>query len=121
MLVAVLFAAMSNMTVAQVPLSDVEVRLVRTPAGGCVDPCPNNYTVSIRGDGTVDYEGTGPVKGLRTRSVSPDEVVTLVNEFLRARFFNALDTYTACCSSLVRNGDSQRALRTRKENSKFHT
>jgi hypothetical protein len=105
MLVAV-FAAMSKMAVAQVPLSDVEVRLVRTPSGGCVDPCPNNYTISIRGDGTVQYDRMGLVEGIRTRSVSSDEVVTLVNEFLRARFFNAHDTYTACCSSLVRNGDS---------------
>ena len=46
------------------------------------------------------------VEGSRTRSVSPDDVVALVNEFLKARFFNALDTYAACCSSLVRNGDT---------------
>jgi hypothetical protein len=60
----------------------------------------------IRGDGTVEYEGAGAVAGFRTRSVSPDEVVALVNEFLRARFFNALDSYNACCGSIVRKGNT---------------
>jgi uncharacterized protein DUF6438 len=105
MLVAVLVAAMSNTALAQIPLADVEVRLVREPRGGCIGPCVN-YTVTVRGNGAIEYEGAGLVEGRRTRSVSTDEVVTLVNEFLRARFFNALDTYEACCSSLVRNGDT---------------
>jgi len=38
-LVASLFAAMSGVAAAQVPLSEVELRLVRTPTGGCVEPC----------------------------------------------------------------------------------
>lgn|SRR5262245_5002624 len=105
-LVAAFIAAMSAVAVAQISVSDVEVRLVRTPTGGCVGPCVNNYTVFIRGDGTVQYEGSGLVEGSRTRSVSPDDVVALVNEFLRARFFNALDTYETCCSRLVRKGDT---------------
>ena len=105
-LVAAFFAAMSTVPAGQISLSDVEVRLVRSPTGGCVGPCVNNYTVVIRGDGTVQYKGSGLVEGSRTRSISPDDVVALVNEFLRARFFNALDTYAACCSSLVRNGDT---------------
>lgn len=104
--IALLFVATGKATAAQFSLSEVEVRLVRMAMGGCVEPCRNNYTVIIRGDGTVRYEGSGLVEGLRTRSVSPDDVVSLINEFLRARFFNALDTYTACCSSLVRNGDA---------------
>jgi TonB family protein len=105
MLVGSLFTAMSAVLVAQVPLADVEVRLVRTPTGGCLGPCLD-YTVVIRGDGTVEYRGTGLVEGLRTRSISPDDAVALVNEFLRAKFFNALDTYAACCASLVRKGDA---------------
>ena len=104
--VASLVAAMSGVAAAQLPLSEVEVRLVRTPMGGCVDPCVNNYSVVIRGDGSVLYDGHGLVEGRRTRIISPDDVVSLVNEFLRARFFNALDTYAACCSVLVRKGDT---------------
>jgi len=103
--VASLFAAMSGVAAAQLPLSEVEVRLVRTATGGCFGPCVN-YNVIVRGDGTVLYEGHGLVEGRRTRAISPDEVVSLVNEFLRARFFNALDTYAACCSFLVRKGDT---------------
>jgi hypothetical protein len=103
--VAALFVVMGSVAAGQ-SLSEVEVRLVRMPTGGCVEPCPSNYTVTIRGDGAVQYEGSGVLEGLHTRSISPDEVVTLVNEFLRARFFNALDTYVACCSSLVRKGDT---------------
>jgi TonB family protein len=105
MVVASLFVVMGSVAAAQ-SLSEVEVRLVRKPTGGCVGPCTNNYTITIRGDGTVQYEGSGVLEGLHTRSISPDEVVSLVNEFLRARFFNALDTYAACCSSLVRKGDT---------------
>jgi hypothetical protein len=106
LVVASVFMVMGSVAAAQVALSEVEVRLVRRPTGGCVDPCPVNYRVTIRGDGAVEYEGTGLVEGVRKRSISPDEVVSLVNEFLRARFFNLLDTYRACCSFVVRNGDT---------------
>jgi len=105
-LVASLFTATSTAAAAQISLSDVEVHLVRRPAGGCVTPCATNYSVTVRGDGTVEYEGSGLVEGPRTRSISPDDVVALVNEFLRVRFFNALDAYVACCSRLVRDGDT---------------
>jgi hypothetical protein len=105
-LVAAFLAVASIRVAAQIRLSDIEVRLVRRPTGGCLDPCGQNYTVVIRGDGTVRYEGSGRVEGSRERSISPDDVVVLVNEFLRARFFNALETYSVCCSSLVRNGDT---------------
>lgn len=53
-----------------------------------VGPCVNNYAVLIRGDGTVLYEGSGLLEVSRTRSISPDDVVALVNEFLRARFLD---------------------------------
>lgn len=78
--------------------------------GGCSRPC-SRYEVNISGDGTVTYDGTvfyagvDQVEGFRTRSIPVDDVVALFNDFLNARFFNALNTYAACCSSLVRKGD----------------
>jgi Domain of unknown function (DUF6438) len=108
---ASIVAVMGEVAAAQsYPLSEVEVRLVRTPHGGCFGPC-SIYAVTVRGDGTVTYDGTviysgaGQVAGVRTRSISVDEVVSLVNEFLRARFFDAPVSY--CGESLiVRKGDT---------------
>jgi hypothetical protein len=73
--VASLVAAMSGVAAAQLPLSEVEVRLVRKPTGGCVDPCVYNYTVIIRGDGNVLYDGVGLVEG-QPRAITPDDVVS---------------------------------------------
>jgi hypothetical protein len=87
------------------PLSEVEVRLVHTPHGGCVGPCVQ-YAITVRGDGTVEYDGVGLVEGKRTRTISVDEVVGLVNEFLHVRFFDALDTYRNPGSTIVRKGDT---------------
>ena len=85
-------------------LSEVEVRLVRS--SGCPGPCAR-YEVIVRGDGTVEYNGTGLVEGARTRSVSVDEVVTLVNAFLQARFFHARrNDYRNPPSAIVREGDT---------------
>ena len=103
MFVVLLVAVIGGVAAAQsVSLSEVEVRLARIPHGGCAGPCVE-YDVTVRGDGTVEYHGAD---GTRTRTVPVDDVVTLINEFLRARFFNALDTYAACCSFLVRKGDT---------------
>lgn len=80
------------------------MRLVHTPHGGCVGPCVQ-YGITVRGDGTVEYNGVGLVEGTRARKISSDEVVTLVNEFLQARFFDALATYRNK-SFIVRKGDA---------------
>jgi hypothetical protein len=91
----------------QYTLAEVEVRMARHPhhcgiEGGL--PCPR-YEITIRGTGAVDYNGVGPVEGSRKRTISPDVVISLVNEFLAARFFDALDAYTGK-RFLVRNGDT---------------
>ena len=101
-LAAALIAAMSATATAQT-LADIEVKLVREITGGCIDPCPLPYTVTIRGDGAVQYDGP---QGHHTRTVSPDDALALVNEFIQARFFTALDKYEACCGTLVRHGDT---------------
>jgi hypothetical protein len=49
--------------------------------------------------------GSDEWRETRTRKVSADEVVTLVNEFLLARFFDALAGYSGKWF-LVRNGDT---------------
>ena len=79
----------------QYPLAEVEVRMARHPhmcgmSGGT--PCPR-YEITIRGDGAVEYNGIGPVDGNRKRTISVDAVVSLVNEFLTARFLDARDAY----------------------------
>src|SRR5688500_17480960 len=74
------------LTAQSIPLSDIEVRLVRLPHGcppGCLD-----YTITITGNGLVTYNGRSPVEGSRTRTISVDEVVVLVNEMLRVHFFD---------------------------------
>jgi uncharacterized protein DUF6438 len=106
LLVSCLVVVFSQLLAGQTyPLSEVEVRLVRTPHGGCFGPCVR-YEVVVRGDGTVEYNGVGLVEGTRARTISIDEVVALVNEFLRARFFDALETYRNPPSTVVRKGDS---------------
>jgi hypothetical protein len=52
----------------------------------------------LRGDGLVELEElpwgpTRPKPEVRRRSIESDQIVRLVNEFLRARFFEASDHY----------------------------
>ena len=91
-----------SLTAQSIPLSEIEVRLVRSPHGcapGCLD-----YAITIMGNGLVTYNGRSPVEGTRTRTIPADDVVTLVNEMLRVHFFDAADRY-AGVSFLVRNAD----------------
>jgi hypothetical protein len=99
-----LVVVFSGLLAAQtLPLSELEVRLVFTPHGGCFGPCVR-YGITVRGDGSVEYNGVGLVEGNRTRTISSDDVVMLVNEFLQAHFFDALDTYRDK-TFVVRKGD----------------
>ena len=91
----------------RVALADVEIRMARNP-GQCAMsggfPCPR-YEITIRGDGIVEYHGVGIVEGNHKRTVPADDVVSLVNEFLGARFLESLDAYTGR-TFIVRKGDS---------------
>ena len=67
-------------------------------------PPPIRYEITVRGDGTVEYNGGGLVEGTRTRKIPVDEVVTLVNEFFQARFFDALASYES--NTFIVQGDT---------------
>jgi hypothetical protein len=76
-------------------LSDVKIGLVAGGGrSGCIGRC-NIYRITIRGDGVITREDIGPPPRADTlkRTVDVDEVVSLVNEFLKVRFFDALDRY----------------------------
>jgi hypothetical protein len=89
---------------ASIALSEVEIRLDRDTGGGCSGRCIR-YRITVRGDGTVTYEDLAlPPLPSRGRTVPVDDVVTLVNEFLRASFFDASDRY-AGKSFYVREGN----------------
>jgi hypothetical protein len=87
------------------PLAQLEIQLTRTWGDGCSGQCPD-YTVTLRGDGSVEYSGNEPVQGQRMRLVSPDDVFDVANQFLRVRFFDALNEYRAMCPrTLIRTDD----------------
>jgi hypothetical protein len=75
-------------------LSQIEMRLSYEVHGGCVGRCIR-YNVTVSGDGSVRYEDVGgePRDAPHRRTVPVDDVVDLVNRFLRAGFLNAESTY----------------------------
>jgi hypothetical protein len=75
------------------PVSELEIGLVRGGGGACAGRCVR-YRITVRGTGLVRFENlTEPSAAARQRTVTTDEVVSLMNEFLRARFFDASDRY----------------------------
>jgi membrane dipeptidase len=71
----------------------VEITLQRTT---CFGTCPD-YTVTLRGDGTVTYSGRQFVKtsGEHTWKIDPAAVRALAREMEAAGFFEMQDEYTA--------------------------
>jgi hypothetical protein len=86
--------------------------LVVGGGGGCVGRCVR-YRVTVSGNGAVTYEDLveDPQSVRRQRSISVDEVVALLNEFLRAGFLEARDRYVGA-SFYARQG-GQLVLRVR--------
>ena len=80
-----------------VKLSKVEVRLThKAYGGGCGVPRCIKYNVRVTGNGVVEYEDIGgePRESSQRRNVPVEEVVALVDAFVRARFFEANARYT---------------------------
>ena len=73
-------------------LKDLTVKLERT---ACRGDCPA-YSLTIRGDGRVEYDGQNYVKekGSRQGQVEVDRVKTLISEFAKANFFSLPEEYS---------------------------
>jgi hypothetical protein len=78
--------------------STLQIRLVRTP---CFGRCPA-YSVEIRGDGTVVYEGEHfvEVQGVHLAHVPDATVRRLFDAFVRADFFWTYDEYRSPVTDL---------------------
>ena len=72
---------------------DVVITMQRTV---CFGTCPA-YTVTITGDGRVEYEGKQFVRvtGRATTTIPSADVAALVEAFEKAGYFNLNDRYTA--------------------------
>jgi hypothetical protein len=72
-------------------LKSVTISLERTQ---CYGSCPA-YTLTIHGDGRVEYGGQDhvKVKGARTGRVEPGAIKTLMSEFARAKFLSLPGDY----------------------------
>jgi hypothetical protein len=62
----------------------------------CFGSCPV-YTLAVRGDGSVDYEGKEfvKVKGRRSYRISKESVRRLVDEFYRINYFSLENEYVS--------------------------
>ena len=78
--------------------SSLRIRLVR---GMCMGSCPV-YSIEIRGDGTVTYNGVSSVAvtGTRTAHIPQAQVRALFDQFRKADFFWTLDHYRADVTDL---------------------
>lgn len=88
-------ATVTPATVGQLPetyaLKDVSITLERT---ACFGTCPI-YTVTVQGDGTVNYVGEKFVKveGTQTRQISREALIELLRLFYTSDFFSFRDEY----------------------------
>ncbi len=91
--VAVLAHAPAQAPAQAAASEPVEITLQRTP---CFGTCPE-YTVTLRGDGTVTYSGRQYVRvsGEHSWKIDPSAVRALAREMEAAGFFDLQDTYTS--------------------------
>ena len=96
MSVLLLIAALA--AVQQTVTDPIVITIKRTP---CFGTCPD-YDVTMRGDGTVTYEGRSDVRiaGERTWKVDPAAVRALAREMEQAGYFELQDEYTAHVTDL---------------------
>jgi hypothetical protein len=76
----------------------VRITMART---ACFGVCPV-YTVTMRGDGSVSYEGTAHVRvtGKHAWTIEPIAVLALARDIEKAGFFEMKDEYTAPVTDL---------------------
>jgi hypothetical protein len=74
-------------------LKTVTIQLERT---GCYGTCPA-YSVTIHGDGRVDYNGKSHVKEMGTRDgrIETDKIRALVSLFAKMKFWGLAEDYSA--------------------------
>jgi hypothetical protein len=84
-----------SLDLTSLPDADVKTLTVQLERTGCYGNCPA-YTVTINGDGRVEYNGKAHVKerGLREGRVEADQIKTLLNEFATAKFFTLSENYS---------------------------
>jgi ABC-type amino acid transport substrate-binding protein len=75
-----------------VSTKETVIKLERT---ACRGKCPV-YTLTVKGNGTVIYEGKDFVqtKGVKEATISQDEIKKLVSEFEKVNYFSLSDSYT---------------------------
>ncbi len=103
---------------ADVDLKDMEITMKADNEHCYGARCPV-YFISIKGDGTVTYEGLSNVltTGRRSYKLSEAKVRRLVQEFYRINFFSLKDTYndysqdhSAGVSTSIRIGDKTKSV-----------
>ena len=77
------------------PIGDIDFVVITLERGPCFGGCPV-YKVTLRGTGEVTWEGTRFVKvmGPASAKVNPDAVRGLLDELVRAGYFDMSDKYT---------------------------
>lgn len=75
--------------------ADLKALTVQLERTGCFGDCPA-YTVTIHGDGRVEYDGKGHVreKGAREGRIEPDTIKALASEFAKAKFLTLSEDYS---------------------------
>jgi hypothetical protein len=77
-------------------VKDMKTLRITLTRSMCFGPCPD-YTVEVRGDGTVQFTGRRFVRVIGNQSgrISRDAVAELLAQFRRVDFFSLKDSYTA--------------------------
>lgn len=95
----------------EVPLAEIEMGLELLPGGGgCLGRCAA-YRIVILGTGRVDFDDLSgaPRVPHQQRMIAADEAVSLLNDFLAARFFERPASYDGL-QAARRTGDSVQIL-----------
>jgi hypothetical protein len=92
-----------------VPLSDIEMELQVSGGDGCSGRSMAYRLQILGGAGLVTYTDFGgePRDAPQQREISTEEIVAVLNQFLRARFLDAQPIYTGCPVALLRGASVQ--------------